>query len=116
MYKSLRDIFLAAMILFKISLAILCPGSSFSYSSNKKNEAYLYYFSLSFLFYSSNFRPSLTRAETIESCNSDDLVTVLEMHNRKPYKIIDRKREVKKGVMAETLDELVNRGKILQKL
>jgi len=60
---------------------------------------------------SSNFRPSLTRAETIESCNSDDLVTVLEMHNRKPYKIIDRKREVKKGVMAETLDELVNRGK-----
>ena len=29
------------------------------------------------------------------------------MHNRKPYKIIDRKREVKKGVMAETLDELV---------
>ena len=34
------------------------------------------------------------------------------MHNRKPYKIIDRKREVKKGVMAETLDELVNRGKI----
>ena len=69
-----------------------------------------------FFFYSSNFRPSLTRAETIESCNSDDLVTVLEMHNRKPYKIIDRKREVKKGVMAETLDELVNRGKILQKL
>ena len=82
----------------------------------KKNEAYLHYFSLSFLFYSSNFRPSLTRAETIESCNSDDLVTVLEMHNRKPYKIIDRKREVKKGVMAETLDELVNRGKILPQL
>ena len=69
-----------------------------------------------FFFYSSNFRPSLTRAETIESCNSDDLVTVLEMHNRKPYKIIDRKREVKKGVMAETLDELVNRGKILPQL
>ena len=38
------------------------------------------------------------------------------MHNRKPYKIIDRKREVKKGVMAETLDELVNRGKILPNL
>ena len=51
-----------------------------------------------FLF-SSNFRPSLTHAETIESCNSDDLVTVLKMHNRKPYKIIDRKREVKKGVV-----------------
>ena len=113
---SCKIFFLAAMILFKISPATLFPGSSFSYSSNKKNEAYLYYFSLSFLFYSSNFRPSLTRAETIESCNSDDLVTVLEMHNRKPYKIIDRKREVKKGVMAETLDELVNRGKILQKL
>ena len=62
-------------------------------------------------FYSSNFRPSLTRAETIESCNSDDLVTVLEMHNRKPYKIIDRKRDVKKGVMAESLDELICRGK-----
>ena len=46
----------------------------------------------------------------VESCNSDDLVTVLEMHNRKPYKIIDRKREVKKGVMAESLDELICRG------
>ena len=61
---------------------------------------------------SSNLRPSLTRAETIESCNSDDLVTVLEMHNRKPYKIIDRKREVKKGVMAESLDELICRGNL----
>ena len=65
-----------------------------------------------FFFSSSNFRPSLTRAETIESCNSDDLVTVLEMHNRKPYKIIDRKREIKKGVMAESLEELISRGKI----
>lgn len=53
----------------------------------------------------------MTRAETIESCNSDDLVTVLEMHNRKPYKIIDRKRETKKGVMAESLEELISRGK-----
>lgn len=33
------------------------------------------------------------------------------MHNRKPYKIIDRKREVKKGVMAESLEELITRGK-----
>ena len=49
-------------------------------------------------------------ALSVESCNSDDLVTVLEMHNRKPYKIIDRKREVKKGVMAESLDELICRG------
>lgn len=60
---------------------------------------------------SANFRPSLTRAETIESCNSDDLVTVLEMHNRKPYKIFDRNRESKKGVMAESLEELISRGK-----
>ena len=66
-----------------------------------------------YFFSSSNFRPSLTRAETIESCNSDDLVTVLEMHNRKPYKIIDRKREIKKGVMAESLEELISRGKIV---
>ena len=57
--------------------------------------------------------PSLTRAETIESCNSDDLVTVLEMHNRKPYKIMDRKRETKKGVMAESLEELISRGEFL---
>ena len=61
--------------------------------------------------FSANFRPSLTRAETIESCNSDDLVTVLEMHNRKPYKIFDRNRESKKGVMAESLEELISRGK-----
>ena len=53
----------------------------------------------------------MTRAETIESCNSDDLVTVLEVHERKPYKIMDRSREVKKGVMAETLAELIERGK-----
>ena len=33
------------------------------------------------------------------------------MHNRKPYKLIDRKREVKKGVMAESLEELTCRGK-----
>ena len=54
----------------------------------------------------------MTRAETIESCNSDDLVTVLEMHNRKPYKIMDRKRETKKGVMAESLEELITRGEL----
>ena len=59
----------------------------------------------------SYFRPSLTRAETIESCNSDDLVTVLEVHERKPYKIMDRCRENKKGVMAESLDELIERSK-----
>ena len=69
-----------------------------------------------FVHFSSNFRPSLTRAETIESCNSDDLVTVLEMHNRKPYKVIDRNREVKKGVMAESLEELISRGKDIKSL
>jgi hypothetical protein len=37
-------------------------------------------------------------------------VTVLEVHDRKPYKILDRSREVKKGVMAESLDELIERG------
>ena len=38
-------------------------------------------------------------------------MTVLEVHERKPYKIVDRSREMKKGVMAESLDELVERGK-----
>lgn len=33
------------------------------------------------------------------------------MHNRKPYKIFDRNRETKKGVMAESLEELISRGK-----
>ena len=61
-------------------------------------------------------RPSLTRAETIDSCNSEDLVTVLEVHDRKPYKIMDRCRENKKGVMAESLDELIERGKRKTKL
>ncbi len=37
-------------------------------------------------------------------------MTVLEVHDRKPYKIMDRAREVKKGVMAESLDELIERG------
>ena len=78
----------------------------------KKNSVSQLHQTKFYFFSSSNFRPSLTRAETIESCNSDDLVTVLEMHNRKPYKIIDRKREIKKGVMAESLEELISRGKI----
>ena len=38
-------------------------------------------------------------------------MTVLEVQcERKPYKIMDRSREIKKGVMAETLDELIERG------
>ena len=56
----------------------------------------------------------MTRAETIDSCNSEDLVTVLEVHDRKPYKLMDRCRENKKGVMAESLDELIERGKYLK--
>jgi hypothetical protein len=41
-------------------------------------------------------------------------VTVLEVHDRKPYKIMDRRREVKKGVMAESLEELIERGPIFR--
>ena len=38
-------------------------------------------------------------------------MTVLEVPcERKPYKIMDRSREIKKGVMAETLVELIERG------
>lgn len=37
-------------------------------------------------------------------------VTVVEVHDRKPYKIIDRRRELKKGVMADSLEELIERG------
>jgi len=33
------------------------------------------------------------------------------MSSRKPYKVLDRTRSVKKGVMAATLEELVGRGK-----
>ena len=39
-------------------------------------------------------------------------MTVLEVHDRKPYKIMDRRRELKKGVMAESLEELIERGKM----
>ncbi len=38
-------------------------------------------------------------------------VTVLEVHDRRPYKIMDRRREMKKGVMAESLEELIERGR-----
>ena len=42
-------------------------------------------------------------------------MTVLEVPcERKPYKIMDRSREIKKGVMAETLDELIERGEIFK--
>jgi hypothetical protein len=57
-------------------------------------------------------RPSLTRAETIDSCTSEDLVTVLEVQpDRRPYKIMDRSRRTKKGVVADSLDELIERGR-----
>jgi hypothetical protein len=41
-------------------------------------------------------------------------VTVLEVYDRRPYKIVDRIREVKKGVMAESLDELIERGELVR--
>ena len=44
-------------------------------------------------------------------------MTVLEVPcERKPYKIMDRSREIKKGVMAETLDELIERGETFQSM
>ena len=61
------------------------------------------------------FRPVLMRAETIDSCCSDDLVTVLEVDKRqkRPFKITDRLRIYRKGVMAGSLKELIQKGKKL---
>ena len=42
-----------------------------------------------------------------------DHESVLAVMDFSKLKIIDRKHEVKKDVMAETLDELVNQGKIM---
>ena len=36
---------------------------------------------------------------------------MLKMSSRKPYKVLDRTRSIKKGVMAANLEELVGRGK-----
>jgi len=52
------------------------------------------------------------RAETIDSCCSEDLVTVLEVGQKKrPFKLTDRLRILRKGVMAATLSELIQKGK-----
>ncbi|XP_023346892.1 cell death activator CIDE-A [Eurytemora carolleeae] len=57
-------------------------------------------------------RPVLMRAETIDSCCSDDLVTVLEVaRGKRPFKITDRLRILRKGVMAASLQELIQKGK-----
>ena len=57
------------------------------------------------------FRPVLSRGETIDSCCSEDLVTVLEMKvEKKPYKVTDRLRLYRKGIMAATLKGLLEKG------
>ena len=60
-------------------------------------------------------RPVLMRAETIDSCCSDDLVTVLEVDKRqkRPFKITDRLRIYRKGLMAGSLKELIQKGKTI---
>ena len=56
-------------------------------------------------------RPVLSRQETIDSCCSEDLVTVLEMKvEKKPYKVTDRLRLYRKGIMAATLKGLLEKG------
>ena len=61
-------------------------------------------------------RPILSRGETIESVCSEDLVTVLEVREgemrkereKRPFKVMDRLRIVRKGMMAATLGELMS--------
>ena len=56
-------------------------------------------------------RPVLTRGETIDSCCSDDLVTVLEIKvEKRPFKVADRVRLFRKGIMAASLGELRQKG------
>ena len=57
------------------------------------------------------FRPVLSRGETIDSCCSEDLVTVVEMKvEKKPFKVTERLGLYRKGIMAATLKELIERG------
>lgn len=62
-------------------------------------------------------RPVLSRGETIDSCCSEDLVTVLEVskqvesQQKRPFKVTDRLRITRKGIMAASLKELVNKAK-----
>ena len=58
-------------------------------------------------------RPILSRGETIDSCCSEDLVTVLEVNKKeekRPFKVIDRFRLFRKGIMAATLEDLIIKG------
>ena len=60
-------------------------------------------------------RPILSRGETIDSCCSEDLVTVLEVNKKKeekrPFKVTDRFRLFRKGIMAASLKDLILIGK-----
>ena len=64
-------------------------------------------------------RPILSRGETIDSCCSEDLVTVLEVskeierEQKKPFKVMDRLRVIKKGIMASSLKELISSGQLV---
>ena len=58
-------------------------------------------------------RPILSRGETIDSCCSEDLVTVLEVNKKeekRPFKVIDRFRLFRKGIMAASLEDLIIKG------
>lgn len=59
-------------------------------------------------------RPILSRGETIDSCCSEDLVTVLEVNKKeekRPFKVTDRFRLFRKGIMASTLEDLIVKAK-----
>ena len=60
------------------------------------------------------YRPILSRGETIESCCSEDLVTVLEVNKnekeKRPFKVMDRLRLFRKGIMAASLEDLILKG------
>merc|ERR1719430_1206889 len=67
-----------------------------------------------------NSRPVLSRGETIDSCCSEDLdlVTVLEVQSKtqektekRPFKVTDRLRMYRKGIMAATLKELLQKAR-----
>ena len=80
------------------------------------------------------FRPILSRGETIDSCCSEDLVTVLEVNKKeeekRPWKVVkimmwmmmmmilivlkvtDRFRLFRKGIMAASLEDLIIKGKL----
>lgn len=60
----------------------------------------------------------MSRGETIDSCCSEDidLVTVLEVQSKipvekRPFKVTDRMRLYRKGMMASSLKELVQRAR-----